>query len=216
MRKKIIACMIVLAVAVAFMPVMSFAASKTVKMTSYEQVIKSGNTAYCAGARGLYKVTLKKGKVKKVKILYSTGRTWFEGSQLSAMKKKGNYIYFVLVSGIDCQLYRIKTSGKKRKLLATGYDSFVDYAIKGKKIYYGCCTDDWDENYVTRVMKLNGKSKKRTSVTPVLKIKNSNKSGYKMIYRTKGSYVQDFLKTPKGKFYLGRVYLEGWDDEEDF
>ena len=209
MRKKILACIMALAIAVAFMPTSAFAGSK-VKMTAYDQVYVTGNTAYCAGARGLYKVTLKKGKTKKVKVLYSTGRTWFDGSQLEAMKKKGKYIYFIQVTGVDNLLYRIKISGKNKKLLALTYD----YAIKGKKIY---CTDgEGHEKSYNRVMKLNGKSKKKTSKDYVLKTKRSNKSGYKMYSRVKGRYVQDFLITPKGKFYLGRVYLEDWEDEEDW
>ena len=208
MRKKILACIMVLAIAVSFMPTSAFAGSK-IKMTAYDQVIKSGNTVYCAGARGLYKVTLKKGKVKKVKVLYSTGRTWFDGSQLEAMKKKGKYIYFIQVTGVDNLLYRIKTSGKNKKLLALTYD----YAIKGNKIYFYDSDVDEDEDAENAsVMKLNGKSKKRTSKDYVLKTKRSNKAGYKVYSRVKKSYVQDFLITPKGKFYLGRVYLIDWED----
>ena len=208
MRKKILACIMALAIAVAFMPTSAFAGSK-VKMTAYDQVYVTGNTAYCAGARGLYKVTLKKGKTKKVKVLYSTGRTWFDGSQLAAMKKKGNYIYFIQVTGVDNVLFRIKTSGKKKKLLAYTYD----YAIKGNKIYFcDCDVDSDDDSGFLSVMKLNGKSKKRTSKDYVLKTKRSNKAGYKVYSRVKKSYVQDFLITPKGKFYLGRVYLIDWED----
>ena len=197
-----------LAIAVSFMPTSAFAGSK-VKMTGYDQVYVSGKTAYCAGARGLYKVTLKKGKVKKVKVLYSTGRTWFDGSQIGAMKKKGKYIYFLRITGVDNLLYRVKTSGKSKKFLAFTYD----YAIKGNKIY---CTDGEEHlKSYNRVMKLNGKSKKKTSKDYVLKTKRSNKSGYKVYSRIKGNYVQDFLITPKGKFYLGRVYIEDWEDEDE-
>ena len=64
MKKKFLACIMVLAIAVAFMPANTFAASKTATMKAYDQVIKSGNTVYCAGAEGLYKVKVKKGAKK--------------------------------------------------------------------------------------------------------------------------------------------------------
>lgn len=206
MRKKIIACIMALAIAVAFMPTSAFAGSK-IKMTAYDQVYVSGKTAYCAGARGLYKVTLKKGKVKKVKVLFSAGRAEYPEAQVFSMKKKGKYIYFLRMMNDGTWLYRVNTSGKNKKLLVY---QCCDYAIKGKKIYYEQYWEDHNKKYV---MKLNGKNKKRTSTYARLKTKRSNKSGYKMYSRVKGSYVQDFLITPKGKFYLGRVYLMDWDDE---
>ena len=69
MKKKFLACIMVLAIAVAFMPANTFAASKTATMKAYDQVIKSGNTVYCAGAEGLYKVKVKKGKVVSKKVI---------------------------------------------------------------------------------------------------------------------------------------------------
>ena len=204
MKRRIALVMAVL-VAVAFMPAMSFAA-KTVKMTDYSDVYKSGKTAYCAGDAGLYKVTLKKGKVKKVKRLVKMG----EYGWVMSLKKKGKYIYFVEgTNGTVSYICRVKTSGGKAKSLGGG-NEMQDYAISGNKIYYSYLdyNDRTDEEYVAyRQMKLNGKGKKKSSVVPRETTKTSNAKGYKVKSVEKGGYVKDYLKTPKGKFYLGKKKL---------
>lgn len=82
----------------------------------------------------------------------------------------------------------------------------VSYVIKGKKIYY-----KGHDSKKKRVMKLNGKSKKKTSVTPVMNNQPSNAAGYSITY-TEQYYGQDesevcivttYLNTPKGKYKLG-------------
>lgn len=198
MKKKFLAGLMALAIAVSFMPVSTFAVSKAT-MKAYDQVIKSKNTVYCAGAEGLYKVKLKNGQVASKKILYRA-ETFGAYSYFSGMKKKGGYIYMQeSTEGTPFYLCRVRTTSGKHKTLARLNDKGqVIYAIKGKKIYYR----DADST-VKRVMKLNGKSKKKTSVKAVMKHKKSNASGYSVIMKQKGSKVVTYLKTPKGKFKLG-------------
>lgn len=199
MKKKFLACIMVLAIAVAFMPANTFAASKTAKMKAYDQVIKSGNTVYCAGAEGLYKVKVKNGKVVSKKVI-SQAETFGTYSYYSGMKKKGGYIYLqVSTEGTPFYLDRIKTSsGACKKLAGANDQGEISYAIKGKKIYYKAY-----DSKTGRVMKLNGKDKKKTSTKPVMKHSKSNAKGYSVVMKEKGRKVITYLKTPKGKFKLG-------------
>ena len=205
MLKKIAACMMVMAIAVAFMPTSAFAASKSAKMTAYNQVFVSGSYAYCAGAGGIYKVKLKKGKKESVQRLYDSECAFGPSAAVEAMKKKSGYIYSSSASQGTCAyLSRVKCSGGDVKDLGiTGYAA--DYAIEGNKIYFYKYTDD--DDVVKRVMKLNGKNKKKTSVKPVTNERDSNKSGYRIVIKKKGHYVKDYLKTPEGTFYLGKVEM---------
>ena len=184
MLKKIAACMMVMAIAVAFMPTSAFAASKSAKMTAYNQVFVSGSYAYCAGAGGIYKVKLKKGKKESVQRLYDSECAFGPSAAVEAMKKKSGYIYFRSASQGTCAyLSRVKCSGGDVKDLGiTGYAA--DYAIEGNK-----------------------KNKKKTSVKPVTNERDSNKSGYRIVIKKKGHYVKDYLKTPEGTFYLGKVEM---------
>ena len=199
MKKKFLACIMVLAIAVAFMPANTFAASKTAKMKAYDQVIKSGNTVYCAGAEGLYKVKVKKGKVVSKKLL-TRAESFGAYSYYSGMKKKGGYIYAqISTEGTSFYLDRIKTKSGAYKTLAGSEDQGpVVYAIKGKKIYYKAT-----DSKTKKVMKLNGKNKKKTSTKPVMKHAKSNAKGYSVIMKAKGDKIVTYLKTPKGKFKLG-------------
>ena len=197
MKSKLALCLVVI-VAVAFMPASAFADSggKTVKMKVYDDIYKSGNTIYVAAHSGLYKVKVKKGKVKKVKRLFT--RSWHY--DLHGMKKKNNYLYFQGAIGAVSlsNLYRIKLSGGKAKEL----DSCRYYAIKGKKIY--CYQDENEDDVRKWVMKLNGKGKKRTSTSARSIARKTNKKGYRVIVKEKGDYTCDYLKTPKGTYYLGK------------
>ena len=189
----------VLAIAVAFMPANTFAASKTAKMKAYDQVIKSGNTVYCAGAEGLYKVKVKKGKVVSKKLL-SRAESFGAYSYYSGMKKKGGHIYAqVSTEGPAFYLDRIKTkSGAYKTLEGANDQGPIVYAIKSKKIYYKA-----QDSKTKKVMKLNGKNKKKTSTKPVMKHAKSNAKGYSVIMKSKGDKIVTYLKTPKGKFKLG-------------
>ena len=211
MRKKIIAVLIAVAFLAVFTPMTSFASSGSVKMTGYDQVIKKGNTVYCAGTKGIYKVILKNGKVKSKKRLITLENIFSPESYLSAMKLKGKYLYYLASSeGTGGAIERVKTTGGKSKLLATVplWGDYFVYAIKGSKIYYYKIKYDNDYNVVgtpKSVMSVNGKNKSKTSKKAVLKHKKSNASGYSVKIKTSGGYYKDYLKTPKGTFYLGKT-----------
>lgn len=204
MKKEILSCILVLAIAVVFMPANTFAATKSVKMMTYDQVVKSGNTVYCAGAEGIYKVKVKKGKVVSKKIIVRA-ESFGAYSYYSGMKKKGKYIYVQSSSeGTLFSLIRVKASNGKCKCLASLNDKgSVNYVIKGKKIFY---KGEWGKT--KKVMRLNGKAKKKTSTKPIMKHKRSNAKGYSVIMKEKGSKAITYLKTPKGTFKLGahRIY----------
>ena len=205
MRKRINMIVLAIVVAVAFIPAGVFAAKKTVKMTAYDQVVKSGKTVYCAGSAGIYKVKVKRGKVKSVKKIYKVENSIGDSCAI-AMKKKGNYLYFEGTSfGSVVNLYRVGTSGKKLRHLAYMNET-RDYVIKGKRIYYNKGLND-NNRPITKQMKLNGKGKKKASVKVVLKTKRSNVKGYSVKIKTKGKYNYDYLRTPKGMFYLGKAAL---------
>ena len=206
MRKRIIACITVLAVALAFMPASAFAASK-VRMTCYDYVYKTGNTVYCAGSTGLYKVKVsKKGKAKSVKKLFDVRTVSKEQVIVYNMKKKGSYIYFLVETDVTGEgnpaLWRVKTDGKNLKRLAGCFE----YAIKGKKIYY-VTLDPVTYANIYHMMKLNGKSKKKAKRGVRIDPKRTNAKRYSVITSAGGGYAADYLKTPADKFFLGKVPL---------
>ena len=198
--KKKLTLILLIAVACAMMPMTASAASK-VKMKTYSDVVKSGNTVYCTSTLGIWKVKVtKSGKVKSKKWLLSPKKGY--SFDIRHMKKKGHYLYYLAQFGGTSRLYRTNLSTGKRKLVA--YD-VVQYVIRKNKIY----TVHFDietEEYYNRVMKLNGKSKKKSSVRPVDKLKKSNAKGYSVISRkADNDYEKVYLKTPKGKYYLGKA-----------
>ena len=205
-------------VAMSFMPVMSgeftaHAASGTVKMTTYDEVIKIKNTVYCAGAKGIYKVKLKNGKVKSKKLIVKAANPLFGPyTYIGEMKKKGNYIYYMHASeGTLWTLLRVNIkTGKEKTLISFNEQKYFGYVIKNKKIYYDDQDGSDEYNIKANVysMKLNGTGKKKASVKPLMKQKKTNKKGYSIVIKQKGRYAKDYLKTPKGKFYLGKVKIE--------
>ena len=200
MKQRMLAALLALAMTVAMVPG-AFAAdkSKSVSMTAYNEVSKEDSTVYCIGYSGLYKVKLKKGKPVSKKRLdpYCGGQ----------MKKKGGYLYYIATpaSGLWSELRRVKISTAKGKKLVGG-DGDLYYAIKGEKIYYRM-VDEYNRT-TKKVMKLNGKGKKKTSVKAVTKVKRSNAKGYSVKSSESGDYMKDTLVTPKGKLYLGKAT---WD-----
>ena len=204
MKRKLTAALLAIVVAFAFMPAAAFASSKA-KMTVCTDAVKCGNTVYCATAGfGICKVTVKNGKVKSKKWLDKSDWCYGPFSYISDMKKKGNYLYYIQGSeGTVSYLYRMNVKTGKKKQLCKNVEKD---AIKGKKIY----AKVWKENnygdmtYFKRSMKLNGASKKKTSVKAVMRIVVSNAKGYSVVYKEKNGYVKSYLKTPKGKFYLGK------------
>ncbi len=210
MRKKIISCILVLAVAIAFMPTSAFAASK-VKMTCYDDVYKTGNTVYCAGCTGLYKVKVtKKGKAKSVKTLFDSKTVSLKRVLIYNMKKKGNYIYFLVETDLagegNPSLWRVKTNGKHLKRLAYGFE----YAIKGKKIYYVTLDPKTYAN-IYHVMKLNGKAKKKAKRGVKINPKASNTKKYKVLTFGEGGYTFDYLDAPVNTKFLGKEPMKYWD-----
>jgi len=211
LKHRALTLLLSVAVLLAFTPVTAFASSGTVKMTGYDQVIKKGNIAYCAGTGGIYKVTLKKDKVKKIKCIVKNGVTFAPESYQSAMRLKGNYLYYLQGGeGTGGSIQRIKTTGGKSKKLdyVPLSDNYYSYAKKGSKIYYFKYDYDVETDTIKtpkRVMNLNGKNKAKTSKKAVLKKKNSNTKGYSVVIQLDGNYYKDYLITPKGAFYLGEA-----------
>lgn len=183
------------------------AAPKKVKSTAYNQVIKKGYTAYVAGASGIYKVRLVKGKLKSKKVLVKAEGTYWGSSYASSMYKGRKYLYYAMgTNGTGFSIWRISLKSGKKKLLASIVESpnYCDFVIKGKKIYYSEYRgSNW--SLQNRQMSLNGKSKKKSRYKAVQTTKVSNKKGYKVITKQKGNYYRDYIKTPKGTFYLGKV-----------
>ena len=217
MKRRIAICLLAAVIAVAFIPATAFGASKAVKNTTYDQVIKSGKTVYCSAQSGIYKVTIKKGKAKKVKTL----KAYPNGAEVAMMKKKGKYLYFNEGTGeSDWALKRMKASnGKSVKTYATSFDGKIYYAIKGKKIYFELMEakwfgDDWDDIMVDYEMKLTGKTKKESKKYPKVKEKITNSKKYKVIEVKTGSIVKCYLKTPKGQKYLGQCTVNEEESEE--
>lgn len=198
-RRGMAALIIMTAMILALIPASAAAASGTVKMTVYDDVLKSGNTVYCAGRNGIYKVKLKKGKAVNVKRLVEKEDSYF---WIMGMKKKGNYIYYITGGsapyGPVCRV-NIK-NGRIQRITKNLYEP--DYVIKKNKLYYSKSYDD-DGNRKTYAAKLNGKSPKRTSVMISSISKRSNAKGYSLKTVSKGNKTIDYLKTPKGKYYLG-------------
>ncbi len=205
MKKRLALLLTALVVAVAFMPASAFAASKA-KMTVYTEVYKTGNTVYCAGeGDSIYKVRVKDDKVTSKKKVMETTFCMGPYSYVWSMKKKGGYIYYELGGeGTYNQLKRVQISSGKKKTLTSCVN---DYAIKGKKIYYSNYDEDSDK-LKYRVMKLNGKNKKKSSVHAQSKYKRSNAAGYSVKYKKKGGYAKTYLKTPQGTYYLGKTEIE--------
>lgn len=211
MHKRIMSFFLVLLITVAFLPAEASAASGKVKMTGYNKVLKSGNVVYCAGAEGIYRVGVDTaGKVTGIKLLYwdeSSG----EYSYFYGMKLKGKYLYAQYeTEGTPYGLCRVHVvTGKCKELASVDCEGSVEYAIKGNKIYYKALGSKKG-----RVMNLNGKSKKRTSVRPKMTHKKSNADGYTVIMAEHEIPCQDeeadeqylvttYLKTPAGTFKLG-------------
>lgn len=190
----------------------TYAASKTKKMKVYSSVYKSGKTVYCCSTKGISKVNLKTGKVK---LLKDAVDYHFHG--FSYMKKKGKYLYYFSEGswGGDTKLYRMNVKTGKTKKIISGYPNkriayIENYVISGKKIYVsGYKMGDMNDlgKPVKLKMKLNGKSKKKTSVKAKMIKKRTNAKGYKVVEKEdpdKDYIVKCYLQIPSGKrYYLG-------------
>lgn len=166
--------------------VVSFGASGTKKTTLYSDVLVSGSYAYCSVPTGIYRVNLKTNKVQRI---VDNSEDYEITGALFGMKIHKKYLYYMSTGGVGSPLYRIRKSGGKAKFL----DVVYDYAIKNGKIYYECY-DYKKENNAKKVMKLNGKSKRKSSYKVKAKYKKTNKKGYSLRYVNTGKreYYADY------------------------
>ena len=197
--KRTLAVLLAFVIAVAFSAASTAevsAASKTLKMKAYDEVIKSGKYAYCATTNGIFKVNVKNGKSKG---LYVTDGY---GGYVGSMKKHGKYIYFLCYGPINVDVCRVSINGGKVKTLFKGIDTkcVEHYAISKKKIYV---TYGYSDNK-HKVMKLNGKAKKKTGVAAKLIDRKTNKKGWRVKEQPKGKYVYCYLKTPTKKIRISK------------
>lgn len=182
---------------------MSFAASNTKSATAYS-CIKEKNTAYVTTYSAIYKVNL---KTKKAKKLVSVS-----GGDIDFLQKKGKYLYYgTLGGGYEFQLSRVNVKTGKTKLIAesVAYGKLdtkcTGYVVKDSKIYYSEPKANYKKSKKVCV-KLNGKSKKSTKYKAKMKHKVSNAKGYRLSKKevSQEPYeVKYYLKTPKGRIYLG-------------
>ena len=210
MRKRISKYLIALIVAIAFLPAAAFAESAP-QMTAYNQVIKEGNTVYCSGAGGIYKVDLNdSGKVESKVRIFKSYRPFGKYSYISDMYKKDDYIYFLQgTEGTTCYLKRVSVTGESKKLVYMDEPEY-GYSIDGDTIYYSTFNYDYegdDESQYQILMRMNldGSSKQETTITPNEVTKKTNESGFARVIRKKGKYLKDYLQTPEGTFYLGKI-----------
>lgn len=217
LRKKSVSLLLALAVFFAFSLAMTTeanaASSGKMTATTYSEVIKKGNTAYCASMTGIYKAKLKNKKVVSVKRL----RKGFLGEVPRNMKLKGKYLYYTCAYPVGEYMGRINLkTGKDQDVFVPGKGHFKNsmsvsvlaYAFKGSKLYAKIEYDNEDTGNTytkTFVSKLNGKSPKKTKVKVSNKHKVTNAKGYKIVEKDTDDFmVKAYLKTPKGKYYLGK------------
>lgn len=186
--------------------IVSFAASdsKTKKMTTYGEVIKSGKYAYCSTGKGIIRVNLKNNSVKRIV------KTNFAGMNPMEMKLYKGYIYYCLGDGVVNGLYRVKINGKNKKNVG----SVQDYAISGKTIFYTTRDYDYDteeELILHEKMSLTGKNNSSTSYVVSMKSKRSNAKGYRIkhVEKANGKCV-DYLVKPNNKKVKLCSYAAMW------
>ena len=176
--------------------------AKTIKRVAYNGVMKYKSTAYCASCAGIYKVKIRNGRLVSKTCLMKEEVCYGPYSLAGSMRKKGGYVYYVEgTNGTTSYLKRAGIRSHKAQLLS---NYTFAYAIKGKKLYYSV-EKDWD-SISHKVMTLSGKHKKKTSIKVKMTNKSSNAKGYKIVEKEKGKYVISYLKTPKGKYKLGKVF----------
>ncbi|MGI6765686.1 MAG: hypothetical protein ACOX4R_00565 [Lentihominibacter sp.] len=159
----------IVAATFSLVPVDSFAASKVKKSTVYS-CIKSKNVVYCENDFRVFKVNL---DTQDVQVMADD--KYREDPEY--LKLKGNYLYYMGLNPYEyCvnDLYRVNIKTFQKKRLAS---NVMAYAISGSKIYY--VTENYDTGKRTkRVMKLNGKSKKKTKYSAKMSDKYTNAGGY--------------------------------------
>ena len=145
---------------------LSFGASP--KISKAYDVIKKGKYVYCCAYNGIYRVNIKTGGKKRIVKEKAPGI-----HRPSSMVLYKGYLYYIDEAVIGASLYRVKTTGKNKKFLASVYN----FAVKKSGIYYTAPNRDFDK-VVKRKMKLNGKNKRKSAYRVKTKYKRSNNRGY--------------------------------------
>lgn len=218
-KRKFLSVVIMMALIITMFTPMSFAASKAKKTTVYKNVVKSGNTAFCSTLSGdLYRIDLKTRKAVKIKQKYYYAHD---------LKVHKGYVYYIASredinsdswDGYICRV-NIKT-GKVKKLAGISDCKSLRYAISKSKIYYVYKKDISSKKTRTykKVMKLNGKSKKKSRYNVKVTRKPSNAAGYShYIDYSEADYlgyglVRTYLKTPAGKIFLVEMTADNPED----
>ena len=156
------------------------AAGRTKKMTVYDEVLKSGNYAYCVTDgpldSGLYRVDLRTSEVKCL-MKYAYG----EGGSTGSMSLKKGYLYYTISDDMFRGLYRVKTTGGAKKRIGKLSGS-NKYAISGSTIYYTAFHRNVFSPGVMKKMKLSGKNKRNAKGCKVkMTRKKTNNNGYKIV-----------------------------------
>lgn len=198
MKKRIAVLMTVALLFIAFVPMKADAAPRYMKTTVYDYVIKSGNTLYCAGAEGLYKVVLNnKGFVIRTTLLHKK-MCPYANSFYKGMKKQGRYIYMQEYTlGTVGYLTRIDITNGRGKWLATSHEGRVDYVLHQNKILFKTY------EYGGGAMNLDGSNKRKSCYTPYLTHWQSTTKGYYMSFSKRNGMINSYLTTPKGTYLLG-------------
>lgn len=210
MKKRIIPILLIMVLVITMFTPFSMAASKTKKMTLYD-VVKSGKYAYAGTDNAIYKVNIKTGKVRKMKSFGED--TYFGGMRLY----KGYLYYLVDDDSLNSNLFRMNVKTGKIKRLVSYSEANIQFAIRKSKIYY-MVEDEIGHKY-KRVMKLNGKSKRKSSYKVSNSWKKTNSSKYKL-YEDKSQYdwesntgfVDVFLKTPSVVVFLESIDANDYID----
>lgn len=213
MKKRLLAIIMIMIMALGCFTAVSFGAGDNKKSTTY-QVIKKGNYAYCGTTRGIYKVNLKKNKAKRIYTIEKEVAL-FNGGAFSLKLHKG-YVYFMQHGPMTSSLHRVSTKGKNYKLI----NKYVTegYSISNNKLYlsiYDLNVEETDKI----ICNLNGKSPRSSSFTVKMKQKKSNVKGYYIKTVNKGykwdTYQEamaqqytEYLVKPSGKKIKLCTYFE--------
>ena len=194
--------------------VISFAFSNTSKaagvkkMAVYDKMIKKGDVVFCCIEQetgdedipvtsAIVSVNCSTGEVKTLTTIYA---------EPYAMKIRGNYLYCLTPNedSLADLLNKINISTGKVQKMVYGVQ---EYAIKGNTIYYRIAQYNNDFEFLryrNKKMKLNGKSKMDSSVTPKFIKKSLTSENYNLVKQERGKYYYFYLHTPEGKtIFLG-------------
>jgi len=211
-KKRICSIFLIMALIFGSFTTISLGSSNTKKMTAYK-AIKKGNIVYCVATLGVYKVNIKTGKVKRNYYKIDPEDALNMPGPESIKIRKG-YMYVYQQGPVGGFLTRVKLSNGKSKRLASKYGIY-DYAISNGKIYFegNYFSDDGDVSEVKKVMRLNGKSIKKTKYRAKTTVKKTNSKGYYVKSEYVGQkwwdygdgegeywdYYTDYLVTKSGK-----------------